>query len=290
MKSQIVRRARLRSRATGEAYATALTAILGTRPTSPVVPVPSREQSMLEGHVFASLRVLHHSGPAYPDDLPGPMEFVPFESVTPANNSLIVHVSSTHAADALADHLFPELEPGFDELPSYHAAGLRLSAHRLGTQVTIPGRAGTVVFAGVSAVDVATAHRRRYHEDETPCLAAAAPSALTAAEVSALDKLRLNELHMTSSIVRRLGLLRHLRAESIDTWHRLVGGMSVEVWRIAELDAHDHKRLISDLTSPWLHPRWIEVDGGEPTPNGTRHAFVLEDGTCTLDLRLVMRN
>lgn len=28
--------------------------------------------------------------------------------------------------------------------------------------------------------------------------------------------------------------------------------------------------------------------GANPTPNGTRHAFVLEDGTCTLDLRLVL--
>lgn len=280
MTSRTSRRARLRSRATGEAYATARQAITRMRASAPVIPVPTPDQSALEGHIFNSLRWLHCAAPY------GNLRIM---SILPERDRLVVRVPKD-AAEELGECLFPELEAGHNDLDTYHGAGLRMREHRLGVEFVIPGRPGSVVFAGVSAADVRAAHHRQFDHRRGRCLAASSPDRATSAETRALGRLPLNELRAVSSLVRRLGLLRSLEPTSIDIWHRLLGGVAAEV-RVKQLEPRDRQQLIADLASPGLQPCWVDVSGSFPEASAyspSRYWFELQDKSCILELRLVI--
>lgn len=280
MTSRIGRRARLRSRATGEPYSTVLQAITRVRSSAPVIPVPTPDQSALEGHIFNSLGYLHYAV-GY-----GNLRIL---KIAPEHDRLVVDVPPA-AAEELGTALLPELEPGYNDFATDHGVGLRMRHHRQGVEFVIPGRPGSVVFAGTSVPEVLAAHHRVIDHSRGPCFASYFPDRTTSEEDRALDRLRPNELRTVSSLVRRLGLLRLLEPTSIDIWHRLGGGITAEV-RVKHLPSHHSDRLIADLTSPGLQPCWIDVTRSFPEASAyspPRHWFELQDKSCILELRLVV--
>src|SRR3546814_17545679 len=90
------------------------------------------------------------------------------------------------------------------------------------------------------------------------CLWITSPDTVTADEKREWRARREPAYRVTSSVVRRLGLLTRLDASSIDTWEVMwAEGAEVMVEALfTTLSYEERIRLIRALASPHLTPRW----------------------------------
>lgn len=276
-KTTLSRRARLRAQATMERHSQAHQQLLLMPPALHVISPATESQWTLEGLIFQSLRTLHFPEKPKLAALPGALVI---ERIVPTAEGLTVHVDPRGAALTIAASVFPEMEPDTGCFSS-GIPGLRMQDLHDSVEFRRLGYSGSIIFRGVTADDIIRAHYGAFDAPHAGCLAKISPHHLTIQETEEELWRRPGELLLTSSVVRRLGLLRSLRATSIDTWRNQPDRISVEVL-LPPLTERRYFDLVAALASPLLSPQWRFLEG---TPNG-RTRFRLANGTTELDLRL----
>lgn len=320
-KELVTARARIRSRATLETHATALKALRDIDASSPAVPAANPSQALLEGLLFQSIGTLHFPWRDGPYVSWG--EFLEVTRLQPEPDRLVIDVDPNGAAITIANgalaHVLTRWIP--DEV---YAPLLRPRATTEGVEFHRLGNPGAVLFRGISLSDLITADARRYDRADPSTAHTAAPSAgaslsnaeddtaadttddvdlvwktsptiATTAELQHVSLPRVidrqSSLWVTSSVIRRLGILIRLGSTSINTWRDTYDGTStvkVEAW-YPHLTPATRDRLLKDLASPHLSPRWA-YQPPPRTPHGDLeemyHFFTVADTRHQVRLRL----
>lgn len=280
------RRVRLRSRATLQPYHAARRALQGLSAVSPVLPAGSETQQLLEGQFFQAIRTLHYpwrNGPF--DSLPGCLEI---RAIEPDHDRLVLRVEPSGVAATIVDRALAHAPrngyPADVEVPY-----LRVRDGERGAEFYRLGSPGVIVLEGVTFGDVAALHAKHPHDEDMECLWITSPDTVTADEEREWRARREPAYRVTSSVVRRLGLLTRLDASSIDTWEVMWdegAEVMVEAW-FTKLSYEERIRLLRDLASPHLAPRWHPKSPLEGDSTHPYHYFTVGDTNHVVQIRLL---
>lgn len=242
-----------------------------------VLPAPNAQQSRLEGEFFLELRYLHAPSGGWPAQFD---EFS-FHRLRPRAESLEIIADRRTAARAIVHTLPATSGDDITGIP-----GVRLRTTRDGVALRKLGAAGEIRFPAVTEGDVL----REVTDDRPPDLKYlpwTSPDLLTSREVEEIENVRVRAdsvVEAASAVARRVGVLVHAGATSIDMWTS-ADRLSVEAW----FDDGDHltDRILEQFASPDYEPRMRKIVHDNLVP--PRH-YPFEIGRGILDLRLRSRD
>lgn len=278
--------ARLRSRATGESYQSALRAI---RTGEPIITVPAPEQEQLEGLFLQKLAEFRWTAAELGGGRFG------IKRVTAGERQIVLWLEDDSAITDLVTNIMPAKPDGSDELIGI--PGLRSRQHRLGLSLYRPGIEAEVVIEGVDVQQWEDIHEGAFavpHE-QVHCAGRHKPHDWTPSERDfeqwrhrrfgheALQR-EANENAMRSVVLRRIGLFNRLSSDGISTWsHIQRTGPVVEIFRPEEASIES---FIQALTSARLSPQLELMEKDPIRPDGYIRLATQGNGSI-LEIRLV---
>lgn len=268
-------RARIRSTALLEPYATALVHAQSLPLDAPVVAEPSLAQTLLEGRIFGQLR--HLFDPERPRRARRGFEVVGIWADT---NQLELAVRGADLPAALYG-LLPAWAPG-DRTVEHGIPGLRHTDSEHGDGITfyLAGQSGRVTFTGISARDLEDC--RRVALDAAALRGAAEDQPLLALEARSRTG-PTDDMSAASVIGRRLGVLMHPDVSAIDSWWTRDSRFDVEL--IVPTEVPDPMpQILSQMQSPDLAPR-LHLR----KEDGYHHVLSIEGSESEIDLRVLRR-
>lgn len=324
-KELITQRARIRSRATLEPHGTALKALRDIDASSPAVPAANPSQALLEGLLFQSIGTLHfprHDFPWGDEPFASWGEFLEITRLQPESDRLVIDVDPNGAAVTIA---YGALASVLTEAAPHevYAPLLRPRAAPEGVEFHRIGNPGAVLFRGISLDDIVAVHAEHFDRvdlskadsapdspsnagdrmgadpfDEVDSVWRTSPNRATTAELQHVSLPGVIERHsalwVTSSVIRRLGILIRLGPSSINTWRETIDGTSTvkaEAW-YPHMTPATRDRLLRDLGSPHLSPRWT-YQPSRPNRYGNivdpYHYFAVADTRHRVQLRLPLK-
>lgn len=275
VQTAVTARARIRSTALLEPYATALVHAQSLPLDAPVVAEPSLAQTLLEGRIFGQLR--HLFDPERPRRTRRAFEVL---AILADTNHLELAVRGADLPSALSS-LLPAWAPG-DRTVEYGIPGLRHtdSEHRDGISFYIAGQPGRVTFTGISAGDLDDC--RRVTLDAAALRGAAVDQPLLALEARSRTGCT-DDMSAASVVGRRLGVLMHPHVSAIESWWTRDGRFDVELIVPTELP-DPMPEILSQMQSPDLAPR-LHLR----KEDGYHHILSIEGSESEIDLRALRR-
>lgn len=282
------RRARLRAKATLQPLHTARRALQSVSAVSPVIPPGSETQQVLEGQFFQAIRTLHYPWQAGPlESLPGCLAIL---AIVPDHDCLLLRVEPSGAAATVVEAALAHA-PRNGYPADVQAPHLRVRDGERGAEFYRLGSPGVIILDGVTFDDIAALHAKHRHHEEMECLWITSPDTATADEEREWPTRREPAYRVTSSVVRRLGLLTRLGASSVDTWEVMWdegAEIMVEAW-FPRLTYTERVRLLRDLSAPHLAPRWHPTSPLEDQSTYPYHYFTVGDTNHVVQIRLFER-